>query len=334
MGNFAKSPISAGSKRSAPLQMVGEEMRIAIIGTGAMGSVYAALLAHTGFDVFAIDVREDHIAAINGHGLKISGASGSKTVRLQASTKAQDAGSIDLAIIATKAFDVEAAAKSVEPLLSSEGFVLAIQNGLGSAERIAAIVGEDRLITGIAGGFGASNPAPGEVHHNGWEFIRLGEYDGGLSARLTRTAALWEKAGFRVLQFPDIHRMVWEKLICNIAFGGPCTLTGLTIGEACASPDAFSVCAACATEAFNIAKAKGIAVEISDPVSYVRNFASKIPGARPSMLLDHLAGRRSEIDAINGAAARLGPGTGVPAPVNTTVVSMVRAREAAFKPKR
>jgi Ketopantoate reductase PanE/ApbA C terminal len=107
---------------------------------------------------------------------------------------------------------------------------------------------------------------------------------------------VWEKAGFRVLQFPDIHRMIWEKLICNIAFSGPCTLTGLTIGEACDNPDAFPVSAACATEAFLVAKAKGVAVDIDDPIRYVREFGSKIPGARPSMLLDHMAGRVSEIE--------------------------------------
>jgi 2-dehydropantoate 2-reductase len=309
-------------------------MRIAVIGTGAMGSVYAGLFAHAGLDVWAIDIWDQHIAAIQDRGLTLLGASGDRTVALRASTRVEDAGPIDLAVIATKAMDVEAAAASVKPILSSDGIVLTIQNGLGSAERVAAIVGGDRVLIGIAGGFGASNPAPGRVHHNGWEFIRLGEFSGGFTARLEAVSAVWKRAGFKVLQFPDIHRMIWEKLICNIAFSGPCTLTGLTIGEACDNPDAFPVSAACATEAFLVAKAKGVAVDIDDPIRYVREFGSKIPGARPSMLLDHLAGRVSEIDVINGAAHRLGAEVGVETPVNSTVVALVRAREAAFGPVR
>ena len=183
---------------------------------------------------------------------------------------------------------------------------------------------------GVVGGFGASMKAPGHVHHNGWEFVRLGEFDGGMTPRLEQVAELWKKGGFKVLLFQDIHQLVWEKFICNVAFSGTCTLTGLTIGEVLADADAFKVAAGCASEAYAVAKAKGINVDISDPVEYVRAFGQKIPGARPSMLLDHMAGRRSEIDVINGSVPRVGAEVGVPTPINETVVALVRAREAAF----
>jgi 2-dehydropantoate 2-reductase len=97
-----------------------------------------------------------------------------------------------------------------------------------------------------------------------------------------------------------------------------------------ADPDAFAIASACAREAFAVAKAKGIAVEIEDVVDYVRAFGSKIPNARPSMLLDHLAGRRSEIDAINGAVPVEAAKVGLAAPVNTTVAALIRAKETAF----
>ena len=183
---------------------------------------------------------------------------------------------------------------------------------------------------GVVGGFGASIPQPGHVHHNGWEFVRLGEYRGGTSARLEAIADIWRKGGFKVLLFEDIHQLVWEKFICNVAFSGTCTLTGLTIGAVLEDADAFSVAAACAREAYAVARAKGIAVDIDDPVAYVRAFGEKIPGARPSMLLDHMAGKRCEIDVINGAVPRVGAEVGVPAPVNTTLVALIRARERAF----
>jgi 2-dehydropantoate 2-reductase len=171
---------------------------------------------------------------------------------------------------------------------------------------------------------------PGHAHHNGWEFVRLGEYGGGVTPRLERIGKIWEQGGFRVLLFPDIHKMVWEKLICNVAFSSTCTLTDLTIGEVMADANAWTVSAACATEAFAVARAKGVPVEIDDPVAYVRAFGEKIPGARPSMLLDHMAKRPSEVDVINGAIPRVGAEVGVPTPVNSTVVALVRTREAAF----
>jgi 2-dehydropantoate 2-reductase len=306
-------------------------LRIAIIGTGAMGSVYAGLLADAGLDVYAVDVWAEHIEAINRDGLRVSGASGERVAKLRATTSAGDAGPADLVIIATKASGVEAAANAARQILAPEGIVLTIQNGLGSAERVARIVGENKTLIGVVGGFGASIKAPGHVHHNGWEFVRLGEYGGGaITPRLERIAEIWKQGGFRVLLFEDIHQLVWEKFICNVAFSGTCTLTGLTIGEVLANPDAFRIAAGCAAEAYAVAKAKGIAVDIADPVEYVRAFGQKIPGARPSMLLDHLARRRSEIDVINGAVPRVGAEVGVPTPVNETVVALVRTRESTF----
>lgn len=305
-------------------------MRIAIIGTGAMGSVYAGLLGDAGLDIVAIDTWQAHIDAIRRDGLRVSGASGERVARISAVTDAREAGPADLVIIATKADGVEAAARAAREVLTGDGVVLTIQNGLGSAEKVAAIIGEERTMIGVVGGFGASIPQPGHVHHNGWEFVRLGEYRGGTSARLEAIADIWRKGGFKVALFEDIHQLVWEKFICNVAFSGTCTLTGLTIGAVLADADAFSVAAACAREAYAVARAKGIAVDIDDPAAYVRAFGEKIPGARPSMLLDHMAGKRCEIDVINGAVPRVGAEVGMPAPVNTTLVALIRARERAF----
>jgi 2-dehydropantoate 2-reductase len=304
--------------------------KIAIIGTGAMGSVYAALLGDAGHEVWAVDAWEDHVTAMNANGLRVEGASGDRTVRLNATIDAADVGPADLVIIATKADGVEAAAHAVKPILRDATPVLAIQNGLGSAEKVANILGPGRVIQGVVGGFGASMKGPGHAHHNGMEFVRLGEYAGPRTARLEHVAEIWRSGGFKVLTFDDIHKMVWEKLICNVTYSGPCTLTGLTIGQVVTDPNAFSVASACATEAYAVARAKGIDLDFDDPVAYVTAFAAKIPNARPSMLLDHLAGRRCEIDVINGAIPREGKRVGVPTPVNDIVCALIRAKETAF----
>ena len=130
----------------------------------------------------------------------------------------------------------------------------------------------------------------------------------------------------------DVDRLVWEKLICNVCFSGTCTVLGLTLGEVMAEPSAWLVATACAVEAYEVARAAGIALRFDDPVQHVTAFGRRIPGARPSMLLDRIAGRPSEIDAINGAIPPRAAALGLTAPCNATVTALVKALEAAAVP--
>jgi 2-dehydropantoate 2-reductase len=243
-------------------------MKIAIVGCGAMGSVYAALLADAGHEIWAIDSWKEHVEAMRAKGLRLEGASGDRTVKLHATTDTTEAGPCDLVIIATKAMHVEQAATAAKALIGDNTMVLSIQNGLGGPDTTARVLGRDKVMVGVVGGFGASMRGPGHAHHNGWELVRL----------------------------------------------GTCTITGLTVGEVMNDVDAWQVASGCAVEAYNVAKARNIKVDIDDPVEYVRNFGSKIPNARPSMLLDHF---------IPPAAQSVD----VAAPFNTVVSALVRNKE-------
>ena len=130
--------------------------------------------------------------------------------------------------------------------------------------------------------------------------------------------------------FQDIKQMVWEKLIMNVTFSGTSCITELTIGQIMDDPDAWQVARGCAEEAVAVARAAGVRLDVGDPIEHIRKLGGKIPNARPSMLLDYLARRRGEIDAINGSIPRLGKPLGVQTPVNDTVVSLVRARERTY----
>ena len=304
------------------------ELKICIVGTGAMGSVYAGLLSLAGNDVWAFDVWADHIEAIRRKGLQIEGKSGDHTTRINATTNIKDVGTCDLVVIATKAMDVAPAAESAGELLGRNTVVLTIQNGLGSSDRVAGILGREKVTAGIAGGFGASIKSPGHVYHNGMEFLHLGELNGPVTARLEEIAAIWRNAGFNVKTFDNFQQLTWEKLICNVCYSGTCTLTEMKIGEVMDDENAWRIASGCASEAYEVAKAKGIQIDFDDPVVYVRKFGSRIPHARPSMLLDYLAGRPGEIDVINGAIPVEGKKVGVAAPYNTVVSALVRARES------
>ena len=306
-------------------------MKIAIFGVGAMGSVYAGLMAEAGHEVWAVDIWQDHVDAINQAGLRVEGASGDRLVQgINATTDAEDVGDCDLYVLATKASGVGAAAKTIASLMGSESVVITIQNGLGAGERIAQFMETERVLLGVADGFGASMKGPGHVHHNAMNLIRVGEMNGGITERLERITGVWKQAGFNAKAFEDIDQLIWGKYICNVAFSGPCTVFDYTLGELMADPATWSIAQGCALEVYALGQARNIAFTFDDPIEYVTAFGLKMPGARPSMLLDHHAERPSEIDAINGMAVELGQQLGIPTPYNEVLSAVIRQREAGF----
>ena len=306
-------------------------LKIAIVGCGAMGSVYAGLFASAGHEVWAIDRWAEHVQAMKQSGLRLEGKSGDRTVKVHATTDAKQAGACDLVVLATKAMHVAPAAESVKALLGKDTPVLSIQNGLGGPETAAGILGRERVMVGVVGGFGASMKGPGHAHHNGMELVRLGEFGGPITPRLKKVEETWAGAGFKVKVFDDIDQLVWEKLICNCAYSGPCAVMDCTIAQVMNDPDLSKVSAACATEGYAVAKAKGVKLGFTDAVAYVRDFGSKIPNARPSVLLDLMAGRKSEIDVINGSIPRVGREVGLTAPVNEAITALVHAKERRLR---
>lgn len=306
-------------------------MKIMVFGTGAMGSIYAALLADAGNDVWAVDIWPEHIEAINSTGLRVEGASGDRIVKsVKATTSAADAGPCDLYIIATKAAGVGAAAAAIAPQMGPDSLVLTIQNGLGAGERIAEFMSTDNVLLGVANGFGATMRGPGHVYHSAMNQIRLGEMGGGMSGRLEAVTKLWQDAGFNATAFEDINQLIWEKYICNCTFSAPCTAFDVTLGELMGDEARWKIALGCAQEVYELGQAMQINFSFEDPLAYVTAFGAKMPDARPSMLLDHHAQRRSEIDAINGMAVVLGERFGIPTPYNEVLSAIVRRKEEQF----
>jgi 2-dehydropantoate 2-reductase len=304
-------------------------MKIAVVGCGAMGSIYAALLADAGNDVLVVDAWAEHVAAINRQGLRVEGASGDRTVRVRAFTDIPNERA-ELVIVAVKAAHVPAVADKLAGLLTEGTTILTIQNGVGSADVLADHVPPDQLCIGIAAAFGAIMRGPGHAFHNGMNVIRIGPFANIPMEQVEAVAEVWRAAGFRTEAVRDVVAMQWEKLICNVAYSAPCALTGMTVGEMMDDPDMGPVSRAAAVEAWTVARALGIPIAVEDPVEHVRRFAAGMPAARPSLLQDHEQHRRSEIDVINGAVPRAAAKVGIEAPVNSTLVALVKQRERAF----
>jgi len=300
--------------------------KIAVVGCGAMGSIYAALLADAGNEVIAVVSSPAHANSINRTGLRVEGASGDRTVRVRAFSQIPD-WEVDLVVLAVKASAVATVAPNLNRLCGADTIVLAMQNGVGSSDILSEYVSPDIIMVGIAKAFGAALRGPGHSFHSSMNEIRLGPIAGLPQARVEQVAKLWRDAGFNALASNDVVGMQWEKLICNVAYSAPCALTGMTVGEMMDDPDMGPISRAAAVEAWEIAKALDIGIKVEDPVSFVRDFAAGMPEARPSLLQDLEAGRASEIDVINGAVPQAAARIGRVAPVNATLTALVRQRE-------
>jgi len=182
--------------------------RIAVVGTGAMGSVYAGLFAEAGYQTSVVDLWQEHMTAIGKTGLHLEGASGDRVIGgINAVHQIADLGPIDLYVIATKANGVGGAAAEIAKVMQPGSLVLTIQNGLGAGERIAQYMPTDNVLLGVAEGFGASIKGPGHIHHNAMRQIRIGEMGGGMTDRLVWVESLWQAAGFKAAAFADTrHR--------------------------------------------------------------------------------------------------------------------------------
>ena len=306
-------------------------MKILVFGTGAMGSIYAGLLADAAHEVWAVDLWQEHMQAIRDQGLRVEGASGDRIVKtIQATSNPAEAGPCELYIIATKASGVGAAAQAIAPLMGPESLVVTIQNGLGAGERIAEHMPVDNVLLGVAQGFGAVMRGPGHTYHSAMSLIRLGEMNGGITPRLEALVQVWASAGFEAKAFGDINQLIWEKYICNATFSAPCTAFDCTLGELMEIPAWWQIALGCTREVYALGQAMNVNFSFEDPIAYVTAFGNRMPDARPSMLLDHHAQRPSEIDAINGMAVELGQRLGIPTPYNEVLSAVVRRREAQF----
>lgn len=302
-------------------------MNILVVGCGAMGAIFAGLLAKSGNQVSVLVRNEKSAELINKDGIRVEGASGDTTQSVVALTKETPRNDFDLIIIAVKATQINEAAQDTKPFTSDHTKILTIQNGLGSADIVAKVLGESNLMVGIAGGFGAELKSPTHTFHNNMQVVRIGAYSTLDFDTVQQIAELWANAGFSTEASHNIEVMLWEKLICNVAYSAPCAITGMTTGEVMNDPDIGPISRAAAQEAWDIAIASGIELTVLDPIAHIQAFAGGMPASRPSLLQDVEFGRKSEIEFINGAVPREASRIGKSAPTNEFLTAIVRAKE-------
>ncbi len=185
-------------------------MKITIIGSGAMGSLFGSLLAESGQSVFLVDIRQDHVDAINSQGLGVESNGTVRNINIKASTRLTDGKNADLVIVFVKSPQTKAAAVSALACLNDNGCVLTLQNGMGNADIISTVIDPDRVITGTTS-HGATLLGPGLTRHAGIGPTALGTWSPQSRINLEKIKTLFCNAGIDTKIEDNIHLVVWQK---------------------------------------------------------------------------------------------------------------------------
>jgi 2-dehydropantoate 2-reductase len=304
-------------------------VRVCVVGCGAVGSLFAANLANLDdVEVWAYDLDEEHIRAINLNGLQLRGV-GEVSARPTATGDAAELPPCDFGIIATKAMHTEAAIAATSHAFA-DGAVASVQNGVGNEEVIAAHVA--RVIRGTT--FPAGKVlAPGVVQWDVKGDTTLGPFEPQPASadQIETLADACTRAGMSTQAVPDARPAQWRKVIFNAASNPIGALTGLTHGRMCDDPGLRALVSALVAEGKAVASAQGIVLD-ADPDELIDHAARRDVAYdhKASMLQDVEARRRTEIDYLNGGISRFGHELGVPTPLNDAVTALIKGVESAW----
>ncbi|WP_227375181.1 ketopantoate reductase family protein [Haladaptatus halobius] len=293
-------------------------MDIVVFGAGSLGSLVGGLLARE--HAVTLIARDPHVTAVREAGLHVGGEFDFR-VRPDATAAGTDLHA-DCAVVTVKAFNTENAARQ----LATGEFdaVLSLQNGMGNEGTLAEYV-NCPVIAGTAT-YGAVRTGPGEVECTGVGNVVLGAREGGRSDAARRVGAAFAEAGIETEVAEDMPHRLWEKLAVNAGIN-PTTALARVENEALAAGDACEIASAAARETAGVARAEGVELADKDAVAAVAAVAEATAANTSSMRQDVEAGRRTEVDAINGYVVSRGRERGVETPVNRTLVGLVRAWE-------
>lgn len=302
-------------------------MELLIIGAGAMGGLFGALLApHAA--VSLLTTNQEHAAVMGGHGLTLVDLDGAtRRVPVRVFTDPQDYGRrADLVLVCTKTRATAQAAATARDLLAADGLALTLQNGLGNLEQLVAAVGAERAAAGVTSQ-AATLLAPGRVRHAGSGPTVLGIPPGREEA-ITAVAGLFTRAGLETRISDDVDSLLWSKLIVNVGINALTALLRVPNGVLAQTPECDLLMARAVAEAVAVARALSIGLDGERQLERVREVCLRTADNRASMLQDILRGRPTEIDAINGAVVARGRQAGVDTPVNLLLTQLVQALEA------
>lgn len=304
-------------------------MRIAIMGAGGVGGFYGGRLAQAGHDVTFI-ARGEHLRAIQTRGLSLVSDTESATVSAQATDDPASIAPVDVVLFCVKLFDTEDAARAIQPLLTQGGICITLQNGVDGRQRIGAVVGDERVLGGLAY-VSALIEAPGVIRYNSRApSIKFGEANGAtgatgaMSERALRFRDVCRAARIDAEVVADIRAAQWHKFVGLAVNAALNSLTRKPAGVCFHDPDLLALARAGFAEGAAVAKAMGITLPEDIVEQHLQNHQKFPPGMYASMYHDLARGRRLELDSLSGLIVRQGRELGVPTPFHAMAYACLK----------
>jgi 2-dehydropantoate 2-reductase len=294
--------------------------RIAVMGAGAVGCYYGALLAQAGEAVTLIG-RPALVDAVRDRGLLLEKGGQTVTVPVEATDDPAGVAGADIVIVSVKSGDSDAAAHQIAPHLAPGAVILSLQNGISNAETLSAALG--RPVIAVVVYVATDMAGPGHVRHHG-----RGELIFAPGPGADRAAERFRAAGIPVEVTPGAESALWTKFTINCCFNALSALTRRPYGVIAAQPGAFDMMRDVMAECLAVARASGIALP-DDLFAMVEDIAAKMTAQYSSTAQDMMRGRKTEIDHLNGEILRRAAALGIPVPVNRALWVMVKLAEGA-----
>jgi 2-dehydropantoate 2-reductase len=294
------------------------------MGTGGTGGYFGGLLARAGEEVTFI-ARGDHLEEIRKNGLAIKSVlAGDFSIPANATDNTHEIGPVDLVLFCVKAYDNAAAADQIRPLMGPETVVLSVQNGIDNEQQIGEVIGPEHIV-GCVSYVSSIIESPGVIAQTGGPGkIIFGEMQGGTSHRTETLQSTLQNAGITAELHADIQAVLWQKFIGICGVNGITALTRLPLGEILACEETRNLMRGTMEEVEAVARASGAALPEGCVDQSMDLFSSVEPAVRGSMYYDLAAGRRLELDVINGTIVRLGSAQGIPTPINFAIYAALK----------
>lgn len=302
-------------------------MRIAVFGTGGVGGYFGGRLAQAGEEVSFI-ARGNHLAALQQNGLRVDSIKGDFIIQpVQASDKPSQIGTVDVILVAVKAWHILQAAQAMLPMIGPETLVVPLENGVEAPQQLSTVVGKEHVLGGLCQ-ISSFIAAPGHIKHVAIEpFVAFGRLDGGSEEKVEELRQAFERAGVKVDVPADIQAAMWRKFVFITSISGVNAVTRVPAGVLRSLPPSRQMLENALNEVTAVGQAYGVILP-EDTASKTLAFIDGFPeGTVASMARDIIEGRPSELEAQNGAVVRLGREVGVLTPTHAMIYASLLPQE-------
>ena len=313
--------------------MVNKNLKVAVLGAGAMGCLFGGLLAEKGLNVVLIDVWKEHVDAINNKGLKMDGHGGDRFIKIKATTEPVKLNTADIIIIMCKATVLEKALTGVKNIIGEKTVLVSFQNGIGHEAIMSKIAGKEKVLGGTT--TQASNIlGPGHIKNHASLPSWIGEYEGGMSDRVKSVAETFTAHGLETIPSDNIKKRKWMKLFALTAIGPLSAIFDLNHSDLYinnkSSRASRDLGKQIILETRQVAKADGVDVSENECLEMFNKIVDSKQTNKSSMAFDVLNKRKTEIEFINGAVSKIGKKHGVATPLNDLMYKIINIKEGMY----